>query len=312
MNTQATGTLPNSGRIVVVGQAARDLVLLVGDLPAEGRSAPVLQRRERLGGKGANIAVGIRQLNGDLEPVLVAVLGNDEAGEMAHGEAIESGIDTTNVVHRGRTALLLDLVTEAGDRRLLEDVPSESLLSTGDIAGSAPSFQDAGIVILQLQQPPEALIKAAHQAADAGAAIVLDGAVEGTARDSLLGMASLVRADAHEARLLTGIEVEGRQDAIRAAARVLAAGPKLAAIEVPNKGDLLVWQDGDAFYPHEKSRAVDPTGAGDAFIAGLVTGLRRGYGPRETGQLAARAASMTVNVLGGRPDLTGLSGARPG
>ncbi|MBV9140496.1 MAG: hypothetical protein JO115_06220 [Pseudonocardiales bacterium] len=48
--------------VVVVGQIARDLVLLVEELPAPGTGTAVRQRREMLGGKGANQAVGLAQL----------------------------------------------------------------------------------------------------------------------------------------------------------------------------------------------------------------------------------------------------------
>lgn len=291
------------GGVVVVGQGARDLVLRADDLPDSGMSVPVSERIERLGGKGANIAVGLRQLNPDLVPSLIAVLGTDTAGALAHSEASDAGLDSRYVVRRGRTALLVDLVTSDGERRLFEDVPAESLLSPADILPASEAFHGASIVVLQLQQPADALLAAARLAAQAAAQIVIDGAIEGEARDELLAMASVVRADAREARLLTGMEIEDRADAARAASLLLAHGPELVALSVPESGDLLAWADGTAFYPHAESTPVDPTGAGDAFVAGLVTGLRRGYDHHEIGQLAADAASSTVQRLGGHPEL---------
>ena len=52
---------PDSARppVVVVGQVARDLVLVVDEVPGPGGTVDVEQRRELLGGKGANIAVGL-------------------------------------------------------------------------------------------------------------------------------------------------------------------------------------------------------------------------------------------------------------
>lgn len=52
--------------VTVVGQIARDLVLLVDDAPAPGTSASVRQRIETLGGKGANQAVSLAQLGGSV------------------------------------------------------------------------------------------------------------------------------------------------------------------------------------------------------------------------------------------------------
>lgn len=289
----------------MLGQAARDLVLQADALPGAGQSARVSHRIERLGGKGANIAIGLHQLNPEAAPAIVAVLGTDAAGDAALGEAAESGLDVTHVARRGRTALLTDVVTGFGERRLLEDIPAESLLQAGDVVAAADVLRQADIVVLQLQQPSDVLLEAGRLAHGAGARVVLDGAVEGDARDELLALASVVRADAHEAALLSGTRVDSRDEAARAAERIRALGPTLVALAVPGKGDLLVWGGGEIFYPHRQGGVVDPTGAGDAFVAGLVTGMSRGYAPPRIGQLAADAASATVQHIGGHPDLSG-------
>ena len=64
--------------VVVVGQVARDLVLVVDEVPGPGGTVDVEQRRELLGSKEANIAVGLTQLG-----VPVAALGvvDDLVGE---------------------------------------------------------------------------------------------------------------------------------------------------------------------------------------------------------------------------------------
>jgi ribokinase len=294
------------GGIVVVGHAARDLVLRSDGMPEAGGSTTVEQRIERLGGKGANIAVGIRQLNPEASVRLVAALGIDDAGDAAHAEAGDAGIDMTHVVRRGRTALLVDLVTADGERRLFEDATPESFATLDDIAGAAEVLRGAAIVVLQLQQPGDALVEAARLAHAGGARIVLDGAIEGDARDALLALATIVRADAQEAPTLTGVEIERRADAERAAADLLERGAQLVALSVPDEGDLVVWPGGARLYPHGEERIADPTGGGDAFVAGLVTGLLRGHDPERIGQLAADAAAATVQRLGGHPELAHL------
>lgn len=47
---------------------------------------------------------------------------------------------------------------------------------------------------------------------------------------------------------------------------------------------------------------VEPTGAEDTFVAGLVAGLDRG--PYEAARCGSAAAALTVGHLGGRPDLS--------
>ncbi|MDR5699572.1 PfkB family carbohydrate kinase [Agromyces aerolatus] len=290
-------------RIVVVGQAARDLVLGIDALPEAEGSTPVSERIERLGGKGANLAAGLRQLNPATRVTLVAVLGTDASGAHAFDDAADSGLDVDHVVRRGRTALLVDLVESDGTRRLLEDVPPEAELTTDDVIAAVAAMRDADTVVLQLQQPAEALLAAARAAVDAGARLALDGAIGGAARDELLAEASVVRADAREAALLTGIAINDLDAARRAAGALLAHGPDVAAVAVPGAGDLVAWPGGERFFPFAEHDRTDRTGAGDAFVAGLVMGLRRGDAPEAAGRLAADAASSTVQRLGGRPDL---------
>jgi ribokinase len=292
-------------RVVVVGQLGRDLVLRVDRLPGAGGSATVSERIERLGGKGANQAVGLRQLGADV--ALVGVVGADQAGALALADAARSGLDLDAVVRRGRTALFVDLVEPDGARRLLEDVPPEALLTPEDVRAAEGTIRGAHVLSLQLQQPPDALLAAARLGFESGARIVLDGAVEGPARDELLGMASVLRADSAEAAILVAKTLSSRGEALAAARLLLEAGPDVVALAVPGGGNLVAWRDGSRFFPHGEPDAVDPTGAGDAFVAGLIRGMLDGAAPAELGRLAADAASSTVLRLGGRPDLSGLA-----
>jgi ribokinase len=63
-------------RVVVAGQLARDVVLVVDEHPPVGSAADVCERRDMLGGKGANQAVALAQLGVSVaEHVTVHVVG---------------------------------------------------------------------------------------------------------------------------------------------------------------------------------------------------------------------------------------------
>jgi ribokinase len=296
-----------AGGVVVVGQAARDLVLRTRRLPEPNGDARVDETIETLGGKGANQAVGLRQLDAPVR--LLAVLGDDPAGDDAARTARSDGIDLTWLVRRGPTALLVDVVDGDASRFLLEHVPDESLVTAEDLhsAVDAGVLDDCDTVILQLQQPEQTVLEAARTARQRGLRVVLDGGLEGDARDEVLGLADVVRADATEARMLTGRSFSSPDEARAAAESILSAGASVVALTVDGRGDLLAWPDGSAFFAFGDAPVVEPTGAGDAFVSGLVSGLRRGLHPREAGDLAHRCAAATVGRLGGRPDLRHLA-----
>jgi ribokinase len=100
--------------VVVVGQLARDLVVVVDRVPGPGESGTARERREMLGGKGANQAVALAQAERD-------------------------GIDTSAVVRRpgARTGLVVDVVDSSGKWRYLEDLPPSVQLDKTDVPAAA-------------------------------------------------------------------------------------------------------------------------------------------------------------------------------
>jgi ribokinase len=290
--------------VVVVGQIGRDLVLGIDELPDAGGSADVHSRDELLGGKGANQAVGLSQLG--VAVGLVGVVGADAPGDDVVAQAARDGIDVTGVVRRAgaRTALLVDVVEPGGVRRLLEHVPDDVLLRVEDVRAAAPLLRAARMVVLQLQQPGPAVVEALRLARDAGARVVADGAPEDDdVRDAILAGASVLRADDSEAALLVGHELDGVPAAIEAAGSLVDAGPEVVALAVGDAGNVVAWRGGHVVVPLLGGDPVDPTGGGDAFVAGLTAALLRGADPAEAGRLAAAAAASTVARRGGRPEL---------
>lgn len=290
--------------VVVIGQIARDLVLRTDGPPTTDDSTTVLQRKELLGGKGANQAVGLAQLG--VPVALIGVAGDDDVGESVLAQARGDGIDVGGVARRGTTALLIDVVPKPAERMLLEDVPESSLVQVADLDRSASLFDTGDTVSIQLQQPPTTALEAAQRARRRGLRVVADGVPAPHVRADLLAAVDVIRADATEASLIAGREITTAKQAFELADHLLTCGPGLVAIAVPKVGDLVSWRGGSQLFEFADVDVMDPTGAGDAFVAGLIAALRDGATPPEAGELAAAAASSTVQRLGGRPDLSAL------
>lgn len=291
---------------IVVGQVARDLVLLVDEVPGPSGTAPVRCRRELLGGKGANQAVGLAQLG--VRVGLLGVVGEDGVGDRLLGRARSDGIDVAPVLRRPDTpsALIVDVVDARGRWRYLEDIPEATLLSEADVTGAAEVLRAARAVVVQLQQPLPAALAATRQARDAGRLVVLDGAPDDPDGSvELLSRADVLRADAREAGLLLGGDPPKDAEAgLRAGRELAARGPALVAVEVAGEGNAFVWPGGEVFVPLSETPTVDSTGAGDAFVAAVTAGLLRDEPYPWLARYAVAAAGATVGHPGGRPALT--------
>ena len=94
-------------RIAVVGDAALDVLARAGTLPAPGgdvRASIAI----RPGGAGANTAAWLAALGAD--PVLIARIGADTAGEQVRGHLAAAGVGTALVTdHVAPTATVIKI-----------------------------------------------------------------------------------------------------------------------------------------------------------------------------------------------------------
>ena len=78
----------------------------------------------------------------------------------------------------------------------------------------------------------------------------------------------------------------------------------LTAVTLSEKGSVLIPRDGDVVKVDavKPDRLVDTTGAGDAYAAGLLFGLARGFDLARAGKLGSLAASEVISHFGARPE----------
>jgi sugar/nucleoside kinase (ribokinase family) len=86
--------------------------------------------------------------------------------------------------------------------------------------------------------------------------------------DQVSALCHVVKANEVEARILTG--VDPRVDGAEAVRRLKATGCRIAIVTLAEAGSLI--DDGDAQYviPPYATSALDPTGAGDTYMAGFI------------------------------------------
>ena len=101
-----------------------------------------------------------------------------------------------------------------------------------------------------------------------------------------------------EAEFYTGVKINNENDAKVSAKKLIEMGIKKAIITLGEKG--LFYSDGkeEIFIKASLDKAVDTTGAGDAFNGGFAFALLKGKKIKECLQIANKVAGLSTTKLG--------------
>jgi ribokinase len=287
----------------VVGGANMDYLARGPKLPTPGDTVRGSEFEEAPGGKGANQAVAASRLGARV--ALIARVGADSRGDAIVERLQSEKVDVRFVLRDDDvpTGVAVIQVDERGEKQILTAPGANLRLSTDDVLGGAVAIRAARVVLAQLETPLETVIAAAHLGREAGARVILDPAPPTPLPDELLRLVDVIRPNAGEARVLTGVPVRDRTSARKAAQVLLERGVGAVAIQAGDAGNLLVWRGGERLFAKVPVKSVDATGAGDAFAAALVVMIADGRTLEEAGPFASAAAALATTKLGAQAAL---------
>jgi ribokinase len=287
-------------RIVVLGDVMVDVVTRLSAPLAAAGDAPA-EIRFHGGGSAANTAAWL--VRAGAEPVLVGRVGDDERGRGAREELRAAGVDTRLATDPERpTGTCVVLVDPDGERTMAPDAGANDRLSDADVPGellvAGGHLHVAGYALLREGSRPAAR-SAIGRALGSGMTVSVDPSSAALLSPEFLDHAEgagLLLPNADEARMLSGEEEPER------AARALAV--RFGEVVVTLGAGGALWTDGGESVRAEAlpvEAAVDSTGAGDAFAAGLLAARLNGAAPAEALSAGARLAAEAVTRPGGRP-----------
>lgn len=291
--------------IIVVGDLVTD-VLVEHEGPLRTGSDTGAAIRISGGGQAANTAAWLAHIG---HPVtLVSAVGDDAAGRDRVAELAGTGVRCAVRTHPDAATGSVVVLTSAGERTMITDRGASLLLDPAHVTAviaEAPAGSHvhlSGYPLLHAGSRAAGLAALAA-AARRGLAVSVDAASAAPLRSAGAGAflawvreTALLLCNADEADVLAGPGAAGDQ------ARVLTAHVANAVVKQGAAG--AVWCGRDGAEHVRRAPAVpltDPTGAGDAFAAGLLAAWSCGASPQAALAAGAELGARAVTRLGARP-----------
>jgi ribokinase len=285
--------------VIGVGALLIDRIASVEYFPSVDGETFVDRLEARPGGSAANFAVACSRLG--LEAGFIGVVGDDLEGNFLLEDLKREGVDTGGVIRSkefstGQVYVALD---KEGKRMMFAFSGAANTLGENDIDSDyIASAKFIHIADLKNISPLEVAAKTAQDAEtkvslNPGALIAVQGYEE---IKTLLSNTNVFISSRGELN-----QIFGTENVEFALKKLLRSGPEIAAITLGNEGCIVADSKGSSHRVSAfNTRAVDTTGAGDAFCAGLLTALVEGEGLIKAARFANAVGALKVEKLGAR------------
>jgi ribokinase len=285
-------------RVCVVGSSNVDLTFRTPRLPRPGETLAGTLFHLGYGGKGGNQAVMAARLGA--QGSLVSRVGHDPFGEQLLRNYRTEGIDTTHVQldadrHTGTAAIVVD---DQAQNCIIVVPGANENLAPDDVRAAAGAIQRADVVVCQLEIPVESVLEAFQIAKAQGVRTILNPAPAVALPEALLRLTDFCVPNETEIEGLTGKPAHTTKQAEKAARALRDLGPQTVIVTLGDRGALLLHDNGAEHFPPVSATAVDPSGAGDAFIGSLAVLLANDQLVRDAVRGANQIAGFTVTRHG--------------
>ncbi len=295
--------------ITVLGIFVADISFLGNKIPTSGETILGDSYNIGPGGKGCNQAIAISRLGGKVN--FISKLGNDDYGKLAINKLKKDNIDTSKLIisnkhQTGVAGIHIDRNTGKNAITVIRGAPASLTVDEIDI----DVIKKSKIFLTQLEIPKEVTLYCLKVAKENGLINILNPAPASELNDDFFRLIDYFTPNETEAEFYTGIKINNENDAKESAKKLINMGIKKVIITLGEKG--LFYSDGkeEIYIKAIKVKAIDTTGAGDAFNGGFSFALLKGQKIKECLEMANKIAGLSTTKLGagdGMPFLKDLS-----
>lgn len=284
-----------TAKVFSVGHILVDIKVQVKEFSDSDALSPIKEMKYGVGGSAANVAIGVKRLGG--ESCLLGKVGMDAFGRMALDELMKEKIslEWVKIDPRHETGFTIVIINRRGDLAMYGIKGASEELTPEEVSMvRMDGFKFVHIASLRV----DSSVTAARIAKEAGALVTFDPGRELISKglkglSPIIPHADILLLNMKEAEALT------RQDTPdRAAHTLVKHGAKGVIIKLGSEGVYYKLDDEEGKVPAFRVKAVDTTGAGDAFVTAFLVSLSEGKGYAEAIRFANAVAAIKVTRLG--------------
>ena len=291
--------------ICVIGSLNLDLVVNVDTMPKPGQTIIGSNFKEVPGGKGANQAVAMARLNGNVS--MIGKVGEDGFGQTLINSLKNDKVDTTYIqTSKGATGVALITVDKNAQNSIVVSPGANFEVKEDDIDNNIEAIKNSDIVVLQLETPLNTIKYALNKAKELNKYTILNPAPAVKLDDEIIKNVDLLTPNETELEIISGVSIETEEDIQKAAQIMIEKGVKELIVTLGSKGSLYINKEKSMFKKAYKVEAVDTTAAGDSYTGALAVALSQDKNIEDAMDFASKVGALSVLKEGAQSSLPTL------
>jgi ribokinase len=286
--------------VVVAGSLNIDLVVNLDRMPNPGETVHGRTFQTFPGGKGLNQAVGAARSAAATS--MIGALGNDPYSATLLDVMKVESINATFVREiDGPCGTAIIEVDSSGQNRIVVIPGANAEMKASEVDFKA--LGSAAVMLAQLESPISELTQLFKSAKSAGFTTILNPAPAVQLPSEFLHVTDILIPNQHEAKLLTGIDAEDKEGAIKAAKSLLDQGVKAVVVTLGEIGAVYISETEEIFQAAFPVTPVDTTAAGDVFCGAFAAEIDRGHSIADALRYACAAGGLATTKSGAVPSV---------
>lgn len=288
--------------IACVGILVADLIgRPIDTLPPKGRLGLVEEMTLHIGGCASNTGIDLARLG--VSSAVLGKVGADGLGDFIVQTLERDRVDTRGVKRDAAvsTSATMVLVDSGGERTFLHHLGGNARYTEGDVewdvVSSSRILHMAGALVMPALDG-EPMARVLRKAKGLGLITSLDTVWDATGSWMKTLKPCLPHADYFMPSLSEAIELTGRKEPHDVASALRDEGVGTVCLKLGEEGCYVLGDGVEVQVPVFRVNAVDGTGTGDAWDAGFLVGILKGWDIATSARFANAVGAMCVMATG--------------